>query len=176
MIREPTEFIFNGKRYCYFDHRSNQTHKNERRVELPICFDYADNYSPIIEIGNVLQHYRRGYSHDVLDLHEQANWPVIHEDVLTWKPEREYECAISISTVEHTADPPKAVERILSFAPRVIITWALGYFPLPVFPNMFFMKRYHKNNWWVQANREEVEDYSYDKPFPYGNAIAIVMK
>jgi len=173
------QFWFNRKVFTYVDMRPNQTRVNERRVELPIAFNFIEELDDnVIEIGNVTRHYR-DYKHDVVDLNEKVKWEVWNEDVLTWTPKKEYAGAISISTVEHTNDPLLAVQRILTFAKRALITVPVGYNRVrEIIDNidMFFLKRTNDNNEWVEATYNVVKDYKYGFPFPFANAIGVIIK
>jgi len=175
-------FEFNGKEYAYFDHPSNQTYANERRVEIPIAFEFVEKYKDILEVGNVIRHYNREYKHDIIDLYEQSAWPIWNKDILTWTPKREYPAILSISTVEHTSDPVKAVKRILSFAPKILITFPVGrnadhLLDADIKAKFYFLKRAHKDNLWQQIyDIGEVRTIKYNKPYPYGNCIVIISK
>jgi len=175
-------FKFRGKEYRYVDMTYNYTSLNERRVELPIAFEFVDGSDKnVIEIGNVLRHYRGDYFHDVLDLNEKSLWPTIKENVLQWEPEKKYSMCVSISTVEHTSNPLLAVRRILTFAPRVLITFPIGQNCevnriLDRLENIYFMKRINKENEWIETTREEARKMKYNIPFKWANAIAVLIK
>ena len=179
-------FQYNGNTYSYVDHPSNQTRVNERRVELPIAFDFLKRMEGkrILEVGNVTHHYNRAYTHDVLDLYEKVPWlDIINEDILTWNPSEPYEAVLSISTLEHTADPLSAIDRVLSFAPNVLITVPYGYGDgwierVPTYPgvDMFYMQRQDQENQWKQVSPHDVQGTRYNTPFPFANALLILEK
>lgn len=176
-------FKFRNREYKYIDRDYNTTKNNERRVELAIAFEFVDNTdNNIIEIGNVLKHYKKDYTHDVLDLYEKSSWFTIKEDVLKWKPKKIYSVAVSISTIEHTSNPLLAIQRILTFAPKILITFPIGYNNKDIneildgFENIYFMKRINKENEWIETTKEEARKMKYDTPFRKGNAIAILIK
>jgi len=159
----------------------NNTKMNERRIELPIAFDFVDNTDGnIIEVGNVLRHYKEDYNHDVLDLDEESYF-TIKKDILKWKPRKKYSACVSISTIEHTQNPLLAVQRILTFAPKVLITFPIGYKDfnadeiLDKFENLYFMKRINKPNEWIETTKEEARKLEY-VPDRWANAIAILIK
>lgn len=176
-------FYFRGQKYHYIDESPNQTLVNERRVELALAFDFLGDPADkeIIEVGNVTGHYRKEYeTHDVLDLYEQVPWNlVINEDVLMWKTKKDYTHALSISTIEHTANPTLAVEKILTFSPHVLITFPFGYAGIDTLVKkhnhgMYFMRRINEDNEWEQADCEDVKGTEYNTPFPFANAIGII--
>lgn len=164
----------------------NQTRVNERRCELPMGLDFLElnKGKRILEVGNVSFHYKpRGYyKHDVVDLYEKVpGWPVMNEDILTWKPQGRYDATLSISTLEHTDDPLLAVNNILSYSDHVFITIPFGYQRsndvFEAFPDLLFMKRINlAENEWREATREEVKGTKYNTPFPYANAFMILKR
>lgn len=174
---------FQGKDYQYIDMSPNQTRVNERRMELPLAFDFLGDPEgkEIIEVGNVTGHYRQEYSHhDVLDLYEKVPWnPIINDDVLTWKPTKKYTHAISISTIEHTLNPTLAVDNIITYAPRVLITFPFGYNGIDALVEkhkngMFFLRRVNDDNEWEEVTYDMVKGTEYNTPFPFANAIGVI--
>lgn len=108
-------FTFDGEKYTYETGEHNNARLNERAVEVPIAAKLASAYDKVLEIGNVLGHY--GYeSHTVVDMGDYGKQ--IHTtDILLFEPGELFDCAISISTLEHmeSADHAiKAVEHIKS--------------------------------------------------------------
>lgn len=101
LFRSHKTFVFQGVKYSYFYHLYNRTVAGERVVEIPIAKKLLDEYKGrnILEVGNVLSHYF-SIDHDVLDKYEKAPG-VINEDVVNFKPSKEYDLIISISTLEH---------------------------------------------------------------------------
>ena len=93
------KFVFNGKSYNYFKHWYNETWKNDRAIEIPISFEVIKKYENILEVGNVLSHYKT-FKHDIIDLYEK-DIGVINEDIRTFKTDKKYDLIISISTLEH---------------------------------------------------------------------------
>lgn len=173
------KFTFRNKEYEYFDHPGNQTAVNERRVELPIAFEFIEKYKDVLEIGNVTRHYHREWKHDVVDLNENPTWPIWNKDVLTFEPPRKYLATLSISTVEHTVNPVLAVERIIKFAPKYLITMPIGYSSnngvLNLDYPMYFMIRKNKENEWEQMfDKNSFREIKYGKPFPYANGVVII--
>ncbi len=99
--RRPRTFVFGRKRYRYFCHPYNFTHKNERAVEVPIVVEIVQRCEGkrILEIGNCLSHYIP-VRHEVVDKYEAATG-VINQDVIDFAPGRTYDLIVSISTLEH---------------------------------------------------------------------------
>lgn len=184
-----TQFVLGGKVFSYFDHPSNNTATNERRVEVALLRRYLFSLAgPFLEVGNVSRHYERQLSHDVWDLHEQLPWPNLHNyDVLLQEPQSGYQTILSISTVEHTADPATALQRLLSWSPNACVTVPVGYRPNGVDSSdladvktaadcVRFMKRVNAENHWVETTREDAMQCEYDKPYRCANAIIIWLK
>jgi len=183
-------FTFGGASYPYLLHNYNRTYWNERAVEVPIVARVVERErGAILEVGNVLGHYRRG-SHDVLDKYEVAPG-VINADVLDWSPGRRYELIVSISTLEHVGwderrerdKVARVVERIrtwLAPAGQAVVTWPLGYNPwidalidTGTFAELGFLRRISADNRWAESDREGIRGAAYGSPHPLGNAIAI---
>lgn len=182
------KFKFKGKEYEYLDMSPNQTRVNERRVELPLGQEFIEEVRDgvVLEVGNVLAHYKdvNYYNHDVLDLYEKVPWcpDIINKDILTWKPSKKYDAVISISTLEHTGNPLKAIERILSWKPkRVFITLPVGVDGVEKViaehpEKISFMRRINEDNQWEEISHEKIASLfpiEYNKPFPFANAIVI---
>jgi len=182
-------FWFNNKQYEYFDHPSNQTRVNERRVELPLAFEFVKSFKEgqkITEVGNVTHHYHREYTHDVVDLYETVPWmTVINEDILKWRPLEPHFGLFSISTLEHTANPQAAAKRMLEFAPKILITFPIGAYTAnkildldftKLEAQVYFMHRVSEDNDWEQCDEKTALTHVYGEPYMYGNAIAIIRK
>ena len=183
-------FAFGGESYRYLLHNYNRTYWNERAVEVPIVARIVERErGAILEVGNVLGHYRR-VSHDVLDKYEVAAG-VHNADVAAWNPTRRYDLIVSISTLEHIGwdeerDPDKVarvIERIRTWlAPggRAVVTWPLGYNPsidalidTGTFAKMGFLARISADNRWEERDRGGIRGAVYGSPHPLGNAIAV---
>lgn len=101
------------------------------------------------------RHYHKPWTHDTIDLYEKVpeNFPNFENaDVFDWKPKKAYNGVLSISTLEHTVNPPKALQTLLewddprnpprrdpsllgngqmlpqSLIPNVLVTIPLGYY------------------------------------------------
>jgi hypothetical protein len=128
-------FEYHGERLDVFYHLYNLTHLNERMIEIAIAhrFLHQRAWSMGLEVGNVLGHYGP-MSHVVIDLHEQAEWyqsrqTIVNTDILGDLPPKMYPWVISISTIEHTADPVAAIDVLRSLvAPggSLLVTFPTG--------------------------------------------------
>lgn len=189
-------FTFQDRRYSYFRHMYNRAFQNERTVEIPIALEVISRVKGkrVLEVGNVLRHYRRGLSHDVLDKYENAPH-VINEDVISYRPASKYDCIVSISTMEHVGwdEDPKIPENLVRglknlidncLAPQGIlfVTAPIGYNSyldelirnggLP-FSQLFFLKRISADNRWTEVSQEDAMATEYGGEFPHANAILI---
>ncbi len=180
----PSTFTFRGNSYRYFWHRYNATWRNERAVEIPVARSFlagipAEN---VLEIGNVLSHYGP-VSHQVVDKYERAEG-VVNADVCDFKPDRNYELILSISTLEHVGwdeeprDPAKVLKAfdnlraLLAPAGRLMVTIPLGYNP-PLdqminegkisFTDKVYLKRDQTRNMWREVRSEDVRHPHYDR-------------
>jgi hypothetical protein len=134
-------FAFNGSHYRYFYHRYNNTCETERCIEIPLARAFLESCRPgngnVLEIGNVLNHYRY-FQHTVVDKYETAEG-VLNIDVRDFAPTQKYDAIISISTMEHVGwdeepfDPDKAIrciERLrdmLNPTARMLISFPIGH-------------------------------------------------
>ncbi len=183
-------FVLRGESYRYLLHDYNRSYRSERTVEVPIITRLVDEEpGTILEIGNVLSHYRE-VTHDVLDKYEVAAG-VTNADVVDWVPSRTYDLIVSISTLEHVGwdearEPDKvarAAERIRSWLARggrAVVTWPLGYNPwldalidTATFAEIGFLKRVSADNLWAELDRDGVRGAAYGSPYPLGNAVAV---
>lgn len=136
-------FKYNGHRFRFFIHWYNHTWDNCRRYEIPIFLHLFNEYSGkrILEVGNVINHYRTVYEHTVLDKYEQS-LGVINEDIIDYKPRNKFDVVLSCSTLEHVGyDEPvkdrlgfkKAVDNIMDNVLKpggvLICSVPLGYNP-----------------------------------------------
>jgi hypothetical protein len=180
----PSTFTFRGNSYRYFWHRYNATWRNERAVEIPVARSFLAGIpaEKVLEIGNVLSHYGP-VSHQVVDKYERAKG-VVNADVCDFKPDRNYELILSISTLEHVGwdeeprDPAKVLQAfdnlraLLAPAGRLMVTIPLGYNP-PLdqmisedkisFTEKVYLKRDQTRNMWHEARSEDVRHPHYDR-------------
>ncbi len=190
-------FILDGAPHAYFVARGNRTWDNERAVEVPVVWhelERRNGSKGVLEVGNVLGHYFE-ITHPVLDKYEQDEHVTWNEDVIGFKPPFAPDLVLSISTLEHVGrdespqDPAKfrlAIDSIVSWLSpggRLVFTVPFGYNPAvrsyldaahPARTAVRCLRRTTLDNLWVQADYAEVRDYSYGRPFPCANAIAIV--
>ena len=135
------EFSFRGESYGYLYHRYKHTWLTERAVEVPVVQAMVDRYpgGRVLEVGNVLSHYRR-QEHLVVDKYEQAPG-ILNRDVLDLADLGRFDLVVAISTLEHVGrdeeprDPelaPEAVRRLEALVEpggRLVITVPIGYHP-----------------------------------------------
>jgi len=138
-------FRFGGVTHRYFCHLYNATWRNERAVEIPIVCAYVTEFkgrrgSKMLEVGNVLGHYLKGY-HPVIDKYESGEC-IINNDIADYAPVKKYDLIVSISTLEHVGwdeaagSPSKLLEAIdnlkrnvLTSDGKLLATMPLGYNP-----------------------------------------------
>ena len=132
-------FAFGGEEYTYLYHRYKFTWLTERAVEVPIAQALVDRHrgARILEVGNVLSHYRE-QDHLVVDKYERRPG-VLGRDVLDLADFGPFDLVVAISTLEHVGrdeeprDPGKAVEAIhalrslLARKGRLVLTVPVGY-------------------------------------------------
>jgi len=191
----PKKFKFKGTELDLFYHRYNMTWASERCVEVPIARDYLRRVEAgnTLEVGNVLSHYGP-VGHAVIDKFEKAPG-VINEDITTFRPQKEYELIISISTFEHIGFDDeaegKSAEKILaaiavcrsllSDTGLLVITVPIGYNPelnqliesgrLGARTETFLKKVNGQE--WRECSKAEALQCRYKEPFPYANAIQV---
>jgi SAM-dependent methyltransferase len=133
------DFELDGHRYLYLYNRHKFTWLTERAVEVPVAQALVDQHAPdrVLEIGNVLSHYRP-QQHLVVDKYEHAPG-VVNRDVLEVEGLGEFDLIIAVSTLEHVGwdesprDPAKAARAVAALrsllAPggRLAITVPIGY-------------------------------------------------
>ena len=171
-------FQFNGRELTYFHHPYNRAGENMRTVEVPIVYDFICDreWDRILEIGNVLSHYMR-IDWPVLDMREQGSG-IINADLMSWQPERPFDCIISISTLEHIGHgryanmtgpttPAQALKHILAWlAPggEALLTVPLRYNALLddqiiahelQADGIYYMQRMSPSNKWLQVKLED---------------------
>lgn len=191
IFRSARTFSFLGESYHYFYHKYNTTWKNERAVEIAIIWPIVKQYAPqrILELGNVLSHYFP-VNHDIVDKDEKAS-NVINQDIVDFRPAKQYNLIVSISTLEHVGWDKEsvnilaAVENLIRcLAPRgkIVATLPLGYNPgldrlllekkLP-FTATYYLKRINAENSWVQTEWANIQNIKYNCPFYGANGLLI---
>jgi hypothetical protein len=201
-IEKPGTFLFNNEEYQYFYHDYNNTWCNERSVEIPIInriIDDADG--EVLEVGNVLPHYRP-CNHTVVDKYEEAPG-VTNEDIVSFDSSSKFALIVSISTFEHIGWDEKPrnrskIKEAIRNVRRLLIKGGEAWLTMPYgqnewldesivsgaldFDESYYMKRISLDNSWVQCTLDDVLKKSYInaiqwKPsldsYPYSNAIII---
>ena len=140
LARRPGgEFTFDGESYRYLFHPHKWTWLTERAVEVPVVQAVVDQHAGrrVLEVGNVLSHYRR-QSHTVVDKYERGPG-VLNRDVLELGDLGRFDLIVAISTIEHVGwdeeprDPGKApealrrLEAMLAPGGRLVVTVPVGY-------------------------------------------------
>lgn len=187
-------FIFQKETYNYFYHKYNNTYRNERAVEIPIIWRMLKTYhkQKVLEVGNVLSHYFP-VNHDILDKYEKADG-VINQDIINFWPNKKYNLIVSISTLEHVGwdenprEPTKILKAIenlknlLASKGKIIVTLPLGYNPEMdnllsgkkiQFTKMYCLKRFSKDNKWIETNWNDVNNIKYNYPYNSANSLVI---
>ena len=135
------DFELDGQRYPYLYNRHKFTWLTERAVEVPVAQALVDAHAAdrVLEIGNVLSHYRP-QRHLVVDKYEQAPG-VLNRDVLDLEGLGRFDLIVAISTLEHVGwdesprDPSKAkraidvLRSLLAPGGLLAITVPVGYNP-----------------------------------------------
>lgn len=125
-------FRWDGRDVPYFSHAYHYTWLNERAVETPLALEVLDAHAgaDVLEVGNVLSHYR-AVDHLVVDKYEQAPG-VVNADVADFETDRRFDLVLAVSTLEHVGldedvqDPQKAaraVERLRSLLKPGGLLW-----------------------------------------------------
>jgi SAM-dependent methyltransferase len=185
-------FTYNGVELAYFDHLYNLTYLNERRVELAIAHHWLGQMpwevqKAGLEVGNVMGHYCQR-PHVVYDLNEPAAWyqelagqQVISQDILDVVAMFAYPWVLSISTIEHTEDPIKALNELYDLiAPggKMLVTFPTGADPrldayveglLPVYGGpMRWCTIARTDDDWEQTTEAEIRPYG-----PWANSVFV---
>ncbi|MEY2568975.1 MAG: hypothetical protein QOE35_3504 [Actinomycetota bacterium] len=192
--RSPDAFEFGGHSIPYFRHPYNRAWQNERSVELALAFELLDLSPPrrVLEIGNVLSHYR-AFAHDIVDKYERGP-AVTNEDVLEFHPAQPYDVVVSISTLEHVGwdeeprEPEKAglavdaVSALVRAEGALLVTLPIGYNPqidaliehgTSDMPTVGFLKRISRDNRWCEVSKSEALRCSYAAPYRGANAVFV---
>lgn len=187
-------FTLRGKTYSYCLARYNSTWHNERTVEVPIALDYLRHHAAakVLEIGNVLSHYRTVH-HDIVDKYEQAPG-VLNVDVMDYQGADPYDLIVSVSTLEHVGwdedvqdwtKPVRAVDHLrslLSPEGTLLVTLPVGWNPhvdRALRDNAFnldevaYLKRISRRNQWREVAPADIGAVRYGRPFPAANLVAV---
>jgi SAM-dependent methyltransferase len=132
-------FTLGGRTFPYLFHPYKHSWLTERAVEVPVARAVVEQYAAgrILEVGNVLGHYR-AHSHLVVDKYEHEP-DVVNRDVLELEDLGKFDLIVAISTLEHVGqdelprEPDKAARAALALrerlAPggRLLVTVPIGY-------------------------------------------------
>jgi hypothetical protein len=179
--KSDESFSVNGLHYDYqHSFIYNRTWESERAVEIPYIKKILGSYrgKRILEVGNVLSHYMV-VRHDIVDKYEKAKG-VINQDIIEYKPNKIYDLAISISTIEHINYTKEALDNLRSLADKIIITFPIGYNKTlddlagnGYFSELVCLKRMGKGYNWQQVVWSNIEDLQYGIPYPNANGLVI---
>lgn len=172
----------------YFDF-GQRTWRTERLVEIPLAM-HALEISPgaeVLEVGNVLA--ASGIvGHTVVDKYEVGDG-VLNVDVLDYSPERRFDLAISISTVEHIGfdEHPQELDKagralmhIAEIADRLLVTIPVGCNPDAEaamidgpFDRVELLVKTSRLGQWEQRDVGEATRVRYHVPYFCGNGILV---
>jgi len=165
------------------------TWRTERMAEIALA-RYAlarSRAANVLEVGNVLA--LAGIAgHTVLDKYE-AGPGVLNEDIVDYRPQKRFDLAISISTVEHIGfdehpqEPGKAaraLEHVGELADRLLITIPVGYnhdAEVAVlngpFDRVELLVKTSRLGIWEQRELGGAANVRYGMPYAYGNGILV---
>ena len=128
-----------GEEYSYLAHPHKLSWLSERTVEVPVAQALVDRHSGerVLEVGNVLSHYRP-QQHIVVDKYERAAG-VLNRDVIDLSDLGDFDLIVAVSTLEHVGldeqppDPDKPVQAaqalraMLAPGGKLLITLPAGY-------------------------------------------------
>lgn len=190
-------FYFKWIKMKYFCHLYNTTYRNERAIELPILDyiinDNLNNTTKILEIWNVLSHYKNIslLDYTIVDKFDN-NKSIIKEDAEFFNNNKLYDLIISISTFEHIwfdddiKDSNKSL-RTFNNMKKLLNDWWKMIITIPVWWNKDIDKKifdwefdfnenyyYTKNKWnWIESTKENTINLKYDIKIPSANWIFI---
>lgn len=196
-------FLFNKQKFAYFISEFNTTFNNERAVEIPIVMETMAHFRDknILEIGNVTSHYFKPM-HDIVDKYEKGPG-VINCDIIDFKPVKNYDLIISISTFEHIGfdesirygeEEDNSVRRealisAIENTRKLLNKNGLFIFTVPLGFNSFldsklknnglnldesyYLKRLSKKNEWEQVPYESAIQAKYGTPYNCANGLLI---
>lgn len=181
-------FTHDGVPHRYRRSAYNYTWLNERAVEVPLAVAQLDaaeragtDPARILEVGNVLSHYRPA-AHTVVDKYERADG-VHNVDVVALDLAGPFDLILAVSTLEHVGfdedvqdpgKPARAVARLGSvLAPggRLWCTFPVGYNPALDaglrdgslgFTRLTALRRTGRDNRWAEVPPADVWGVQYD--------------
>jgi SAM-dependent methyltransferase len=181
--RPPETSDEDGAEHAYLHHPYNYTWLNERAVEVPLALAELAGHDParVLEVGNVLAHYRP-VRHTVVDLYEHAPG-VLNVDVVDLDLPGAYDLVLAVSAREHLGfgrdgrdpgRPARAIATLTSLlAPggRLWCTFPVGYDPeldrqlrdgSLGFTRLTALRRRGRENRWIQVPVEQAWLSRYD--------------
>jgi hypothetical protein len=177
-------FTLDGEPYAYRYHPYKRTWLTERAVEVPVVQRIVDAHRGrrVLEVGNVLAHYRADQGHTVVDKYEHARG-VVNRDVMELDGLGPFDLVVTISTLEHVGwdeeprEPGRALEAarrlraLLAPGGRLVLTHPVGYNPpldaalrdgaLPL-AHVAALRRGPGGTSWHQVPAAQVWDAPYD--------------
>lgn len=201
-ITNQNTYKLNKTLYPYYISTYGATWASERCVEVPIFMKLLNQglaeSKQILEIGNVLEHYRaRDKTWDVVDKYEVSK-DVVNEDIATYNPNKKYDLILSVSTMEHVGfdediiDDKKIERSIKHIMQNLLLPNGVFIYSVPVSynpavdkilanevkqnkDNIFFLKRNGILNW-SQVDFAVAQNTKYGESyFGSSDAISIVV-
>lgn len=188
---KDSNFIFQNKKYEYFNHPYNNTKINERTVEVPISLNFLNQFSPnVVEVGCVTPYYIDA-QHEIIDLiddHPKSK----KQDAVDF--DYKGKNVLSISTIEHIGrndygiqekEKNSAIElcqKIINDSLNYFITWPLGYNLILdewAFKNtngIFLSRRDDDKSLWIEKAKDDltIDNKTYGS-FHCANSIIILI-
>jgi len=187
-------FRHDGSDHGYLRHPYNHTWLNERAVEVPLAESVLAGYDParVLEVGNVLAHYRP-VRHTVVDKYERQAG-VHNVDVVDIDLAGPFDLILAISTLEHVGldedvqDPGKPARAIAHLASllapggRLWCTVPVGYNRSLDrllredglgFTRLTALRRLDRANRWAEVPVDEVWDVAYDRLLYTAHAVVV---
>jgi SAM-dependent methyltransferase len=187
-------FRHDGADHAYLRHAYNHTWLNERAIEVPLAEAVLVGHDParVLEVGNVLAHYRP-VRHAVVDKYEKSPG-VRNLDVVDIDLPEPVDLIVAISTLEHVGldeeiqdpgKPARAVAHLASLlAPggRLWCTVPVGYnteFDRRLredglgFTRLSALRRLDRANRWAEAPVEDVWGIGYDRLLYTAHAVVV---
>lgn len=192
-MRRQRYFKFKGKKIAYLQTEKECAWNTERTIEIPIIWELLKENNPkrIMEIGNATHHFKNLHA-DVYDKYEKAKG-VKNVDVIDISPEKKYDAAISVSTIEHVGwdEEDKNPRKILAAIRNIqknclnkggvfIFTVPLGYNPYLdkllrnneiKMTEEYYFKRISLSNKWKEITKKDALTAKYHYPYECANAI-----
>jgi hypothetical protein len=163
--------------------------RTERCVEVPLGKQAVGERDPdgVLELGNVLG--AAGVTgHTVVDKYEIGPG-VLNVDIMDFDPDRRFDLAVSISTLEHVGfdEHPQdlskgysALTHLASLANDLLVTIPVGYnkalegrFIEGPFDRVELLVKTSRMAKWEQRPIRDAATIQYGAPYAYGNAVLV---